>query len=253
MASITLRGTSLMLILLIAFFSCRKEESSSVSKISNPTMPTHIIGDSTCTFDSSLYSMGSVLTSTQMNEYFEIWKSLFMVKNGLDNNTFARYVIKTEKSSNKWREGISFRVDYLIKIDWAIVGCFDELFVYKDSSGTTYNYLNIPKNVFLNKSQIEFNLSHEVYSEISRYNLFKPLAFKNCEEACMAARQQSGYHYLFTHGLSFYVPGMVPRENGDLYLSLYGDIDRSANQCLTGNINIMDGQSHITESPCRIY
>ena len=69
----------------------------------------------------------------------------------------------------------------------------------------------------------------------------------------MHVRNQSGYQYVFSQGLDFYVPGNIPRENGDLYLMLYGDVDISKNKCLRGHINLMTGQYKIEEYPCMVY
>ncbi len=225
-------------LLCIAFFvcSCSKYDDSYI-----------------CDFDTSVQSWGSVIEDSLSDHYFGIWKTLLKEMNNMSEEDYNEHITKTAISSDEWDAGITVVVNYIVNIDWIDIKCQDKFVIRMNSDYSPYQYLNIPRDVFFDQSQIEFNIAHNADSEISMYNLDVRLKYDNCREVCRAAERASGYKEIRPDYVSFYVPGNVPRENGDPYMMMSGTIDESENRCLTGKINLVTGECDINETVCIIY
>lgn len=205
-----------------------------------------------CNFDTSIQSFGTVIDDSLSNYYFQIWKTFLLEKNNMAEDYYSQHITQTAMSSNEWVGGISFRVDYIMNIDWIDIPCHDKFFIKMDSSYDPYQYLNIPRDIFFNQSEIEFNIANNVDSEISTYNLVEKLKYDNCIEVCEAVKKASGYENFSPYQVSYYVPGNLPREDGNPYIMLRGTIDESENRCLKGHINLVTGGCTMRETVCYI-
>ena len=164
---------------------------------------------------------------------------------------FDSHITKYVITSHEWDGGISFRVDYIMHIDWIDIKCHDDFLVKMNSSYDPYESLNIPRDIFFNQNQIESNISLKVDS-ISFYNLIENLKFKDCNELNKAIKKSSGYNEAEIDYATYYVPGNVPRKNGDPYVIIKGTINEKDNECITGNINLNTGECNARKGPCII-
>lgn len=235
---------TLLLSLLFLVSSCKKDLHTPEDCVST---------QSPCTFDTHCESSGSVLTPAQTDEYYEIWKSILMENSSMTEAYFDAHITNFALSSNEWDGGISFRVNYIMHIDWVDIKCSDAFLVNMSSTYESYGHLNIPRDVLLDEDQIKFNIANNVKSEVSTYNLIEELRYSSCDEVYEAAISAAGYEdELSVNRVSYYVPGKLPREDGDPYYLLNGVICSSPNTCLKGYINLVSGETHVVEDHCYI-
>ncbi|WP_109358881.1 hypothetical protein [Brumimicrobium oceani] len=194
--------------------------------------------------------MGNILSQNQQNEYFEIWKSLVMNKSAMSESYFDAHIVDYKISSIAWNAGVSFRIDYQLKIDWMTINCQDEFLVTMNSSYEAFEHLNIPRDVNFDESQIDFNINNMVHSEISSYNLLDQLKYNNCDELKTAIKDSTGYQVAVPDRATYYVPGKLPREDGDPYVLIIGTINNQENKCLKGHINLNTGEWEAWEDVC---
>ena len=205
-----------------------------------------------CNFDTNFTINGNVLSQSQQEKYLEIWKTLFMEKSNMSESYFNKHITKYIITSDKWNAGISFGVNYIMHIDWVDIKCSDAFLVKMNSSYDSYEYLNIPRDVYFDKDQIEFNIDSKVDSEISYFNLLEKLKYKNCTELRTAIIDSSGYEGAKVGRASYYVPGKLPREDGDPYVIITGVVSQQNNKCLRGHINLITGEYKVWEDACLI-
>lgn len=235
----TFKFILLLSIITIAFTACKKDNKKEESSDS-------------CNFNSNITISGNVLTQSQQDNYFDIWKSILMEKSNMTESYFNNHITEYKVSSTEWNAGVSFRIDYIMHIDWIDIRCSDAFLVKMDSSYEAYGYLNIPRDVFFEKSQIESNISSNVESEISSYNLLENLKYNNCTELRTAIIDSSGYNVAEPNNSTYYVPGKIPREDGDPYVTIRGVVDQQNNKCLRGHINLNTGEYEVWEDACVI-
>lgn len=194
----------------------------------------------------------SVLSETQENEYYQIWKSILLENSNMTDEYFNEHITNYTLSSYKWNGGISFKIDYIIRIDWVNIKSSNNFLVKMNSSYDAYRHLNIPRDIFFTKNQIKLNTYSDVHSEVDRHNPVNALKYKNSNEVYEAVVTSSGYNEVSLDYISYYVPGKLPRKDGDPYYILNGTISDSQNRCLTGYINLVTGDSEVWETTCRV-
>jgi hypothetical protein len=206
-----------------------------------------------CNFDTTINMSGNVLSDSQQINYFNIWKAILLKKNSMTEDYYKNHISKQVITSSEWSGGISFRVDYIMHIDWIDIKCSDAFFVKMNSSYTPYGYLNIPRDVFFDQGQIESNITNGANSEISVYNLAGKIKYKDCCELINAMKKNSGYEQAEIDYASYYVPGNVPRENGDPYVMIKGTVNKTENLCLNGHMNLITGECKVWLNACVFY
>ena len=234
-----------LLTLALLINACNKEENDYYKKQNQKN-------NSDCSFDSDITISGNVLTPKQQDDYFKIWKSILMKNSNMTEAYFDKHITKHVITSSERDEGVSFRVDYIMHIDWIDIKCNDNFIVKMNSTYNTYEHLNIPRDIFFNQNQIESNITSNINS-VSIYNLIENLKFKDCQELNKAIKESSGYNEAKTDYATYYVPGNLPRQNGDPYVIIKGILNDKNNECLTGEINLKTGLCNVRKSACRIF
>lgn len=229
------------IILVVAFFALLLNGCNFEDRIINGN----------CKFDSDISTRGNVLTQSQQNFYFNIWKYLLKKENNMTDTYFDNHITKYVISSYKWNAGITFQIDYIMHIDWMDIKCQDNFIVKMNSSYSAFEYLNIPRDIFFNQDQIETNLN-SVVSSISTYNLIETLKYKNCKELKRAIIESSGFSEATPDYPTYYVPGKSPSQDGYPYVIINGVVNENDNECLSGYINLKTGECVVKKSPCLI-
>lgn len=88
------------------------------------------------------------------------------------------------------------------------------------------------------------------YEDLSTKYRFK---YKSFNDAVVALQNAVGTQLAFPDRIDFYVPGKVPREDGDPYFIFDSVIDITKNDCLTGYMNLVTGETKSWSDSCRIY
>jgi hypothetical protein len=204
-----------------------------------------------CHFNIDLGTSESVIPDDQLLEYYEIWKSIMLVQSEMSVDYFNDHITDYRLSSTEWSGGISFKITYILTIDWVDIRCSDEFLVKMNASYDAFTHLDIPRDVFLSKEEIEFNIANEVHSDVSRYQTIETLKYSNCAEVFAAVNETENTNITLDY-VTYYVPGKLPREDGDPYYMLSGNVCGNKNECWSGYINLVTGEKEIWKDACII-
>jgi hypothetical protein len=183
--------------------------------------------------------------------YKGMWKAKFMVRNGIDEDYFDRHVSSVWTSSNCWSNGITFTVNYRMTIDWAVVDRADKIVVMLYSSSNAYQYLDIPRDVFLDDGEVDLILDNRVFdSSVGPVLPLEHLPYANCSEAVLAFQDSTESSDILPTHIAYYVPGKVPREDGYPYFIGRGEVDLEENICIKGHFNLFTGDSDAWFDAC---
>jgi hypothetical protein len=220
----------IILLVLIFAFSCKKDKSNSNQAPNNVCM------------DSST-------TAT----YLDFWKSEFLIRDTMTSAYFNSHISQIKASANCYNSGISFRVDYKVTIDWAVIDDYNQFIVELYSSEPAYQYLNIPRDQFLGTSVLQTILNNSVEgSYIGYVKSITSLPYSSNAIAIQAFQDSVGSSVILPQSISYYVPGKLPHKDGYPYFLGFGTINDSLNQCIEGYFNLVTGQSHSDTTVCRI-
>lgn len=233
------------LALIILFISC-SEEGNNVKK-------DELTLDSSCEFlkDTVIKDFGSVLSQSQDSFYYGVWKSELLVRNGIESSYFDQHFQNIHLSSKEWKNGITFRVDYLFNFDWLKFKVTDQFLIKLNSSFTAYQYLNIPRDILLDAEWTTFNIRNDInYTGTCKINKIDRLLYKSCKEAYQSFKDSSGYDVIYPERISLYVPGKLPRIDGYPYFIGSGIIDSTTYDCVKGYFNLVNGTFEVWEDYC---
>lgn len=87
---------------------------------------------------------------------------------------------------------------------------------------------------------------------MSRIKPIEKLRFSSYQDAVAALNQAAHTDKINATRFAYYVPGNLPRINGDPYLLGDGVIDCSQNSCVSGNLNLSTGEVKVSRQPCVI-
>jgi hypothetical protein len=184
-------------------------------------------------------------------EYFDVWKSEFMARNGISEDYFADHISWIWTSTNCWNSGISFYVNYRITVDWAVIDRSDQFVVWLHASERAYQHLNIPRDQFLNLDQLRNMLDNRVFgSSVGPVVPLENLAHETCLDAVGAFQDSTESPEMLPTRIAYYVPGKIPREDGYPYFIGRGTIDEEANECIVGYYNLVSGAFEVRSSSC---
>ena len=143
---------------------------------------------------------------------------------------------------------------YILHKDWVRFVYSDQFIVKFNPNDTAYPQLSSLKGIFLDERMLDTTIPIIKSNENTyRFNLKSTLRYKTCEDACLALRKKSNQKTLKFSRLSFYVPGKLPRTDGDIYLFAFGVIDEPNNKCTDGYINLFNEKFSSEQGACRIF
>ena len=185
--------------------------------------------------------------------YFKIWKNLFLTRNQISEDYYNSHLEIISCTIRKWDSGISFYLSYIMHIDWADIEGDDNFLVLLNSSATEYQHLNIPRDVYLTEREITVILDNRVYgSSIGKVNPVENLLYTDYEQAVSAFQTAVNCDKIFPQRLAYYVPGKLPRIDGDPYFIGFGTLDSLNNRCIDGYFNLITGIGSAHETVCII-
>jgi hypothetical protein len=185
--------------------------------------------------------------------YFKIWKDLFMSRNQISQDYYDTHLEITSREIFHWQSGISFRLYYKLHIDWAEIQGVDDFLIVFFSTESGYQHLSIRRDVYLTKAEIEIVLDNHVFSScIGPVNPVKNLLFTSYDQAVAAFQATVNCAKIFPQQTAYYVPGKLPRIDGDPYFIGLGTLDSLNNRCISGYFNLMTGIGLAHETVCVI-
>jgi len=191
----------------------------------------------------------NLCTDSLTVKYLKIWKELFIQRNNLtgafcDKHVEIEYSERSAPAVGDWNDGTSFGICYSIKIDWATAYVCDNFII--NINNTLYPALNVPRNVYLNKAEIEKVLNMQAFSsEITKLTLDEKLKFKSLEDAINFAIQQAKVSTLnlTTNGV------FIDRTTGHISLQTV-ESHYEINKCIFVTLDLINGQINVVENVC---
>jgi hypothetical protein len=180
--------------------------------------------------------------------YLKIWKEIFREKNKLTESYFREHIEVLNSGIHEWNDGISFRVGYTIKVDWAITYNEDPFIIKIEKNNTLYPSLNLPRDTYLEKGDILLAVDGRAFgSNIIILSNYKKLKFDSFSTALnhLIARAQvntlcSGWMY-------------IDRYTGNFILEAWAEFVNEDNNCIQGKIDLYTGETFVNETACRIF
>ena len=180
-------------------------------------------------------------------EYRNIWKEIFIEKNGLTEQYFSDHINIVNSHINDWNDGISISIGYTVKIDWAFVYTSD-YFIIKIKEGTMlYPSLNVPRGVFLTKENIKTVIAARAFSsEIIKLTPNEILKFNSKDNAFNFLIKQAKVSTLCLNKI------YIDKVTGHISLKAWAEYDNEWNRCIEANLDLINEEAEIRDNPCWI-
>jgi hypothetical protein len=197
---------------------------------------------------------GTLCQSDTCQTYFSIWKELFLSRNQMSPDYFDNHITPCNTNIDKWDDGISFRIYYKVKIDWAEVLMGDQFIIWlSPSTSGLYPSLSLPRDTLLTKEQINTSFSLLAFSSsMNVISSINELKYHSNAEAMTALIRGSGVDTLCTSDLYYNPPNLGLAPSGQPYLRAYGILNWNENKCITGQLNLYTGEVKTTFNQCMI-
>lgn len=189
--------------------------------------------------------------SATCNQYFLVWKSLFMQRNNMTEKYFDKHIFPYKTLVNSWVDGESFSVQYQVRIDWMVCHTADNFIIKANSE--LYPALNIPRYTYLN--QAEINAAIDAYAFSSDMNVIQSidhLYFGSPKKTVQFAQDQASNNSVHFSDYRFYQAKPVFTPNGHPYMHCFGTVDEDQNQCVEVIINLHTGTSEVINGSCSV-
>jgi len=226
-----------ILICLLAFLiSCHKENQERIVTCNQPPDFTPMNDFHNC----------SQCMSDTCNKYEMIWKELFMEKNNLSESYFNEHIILCSTSITQWEENITFNICYKVRIDWVSVRKCDQFIVKIAEGNNLYASVGLPRDEFLSKEYVRSAITHHAFS--SRMDTLSnedDLRFNSMETALDQLILDSKVDtmcacYVYINDL------------GHITLEAYAEYKNEYNSCISGSIDLINGNTKHSDTPCWI-
>jgi hypothetical protein len=167
---------------------------------------------------------------------------------------FDNHITPCNTNIDKWDDGISFRIYYKVKIDWAEVLMGDQFIIWlSPSTSGLYPSLSLPRDTLLTKEQINTSFSLLAFSSsMNVISSINELKYHSNAEAMTALIRGSGVDTLCTSDLYYNPPNLGLAPSGQPYLRAYGILNWNENKCITGQLNLYTGEVKTTFNQCMI-
>lgn len=191
--------------------------------------------------------------SENCTKYFNIWKELFISRNQLTEEYFDKHVTPTFSEIDSWDDGQSFRVEYEIKIDWAVANESDQFIIWLDPSTTgLIPSIPLPRNAYLSKSQINSLLDTFGFSSgMHEIAMIEHLKYSSRKDAIAVLEDVTGINDLPDGQINYEEPSFNECL-GHPFLGTGAEINRVNNECMSCKIDLVTGETEVRYEPCWI-
>lgn len=193
-------------------------------------------------------------SSKECQDYFSIWKTLFISRNQISESYFDDHIYPFRTQIDRTNDGQFFRVDYKIKIDWAESNLSDQFAIWLDpSTAGLYPSIPAPRSKFLTKDQIGEMVNIFAFnSTIQKVSAVEHLKYGSRKDALNELRVASGISDLGDGEVFYISPGFF-EDPGHPLLRVKATINQSENRCMQGILNLVTGECEIRETACIVY
>ena len=186
-------------------------------------------------------------------KYYKIWKKIFMKENGITEEYFEKHIQLIKKEIHTWNDGESFRVCYDIIIDWMKCKRCDQFIIKIDASNKLWD-LKVKRGDYLNEEEINKALAIGVFSSgITAVMPIEHLKYPTSEAALQTIQDTTRNKTMKFRDFRFENKKRSFAPNGHPYFISYGEIDRKANKCQYGSLDLVTGDIEVRETLCVKY
>ena len=229
----------ILAVLLVTMYSCNKEIVKQKRIVECTQLGDYAYLDN--------YNFGLPCISDSCKAYQAIWKELFLEKNNINQDYFDNHIVLCNSSIDTWNDGISFRICYKIKIDWAIAYNCDQFIIKINGNNGIYPTLNLPRNVYLSKSDISKAINfHAFSSDLINLSNIELLKFNSLDNALQKLITDSKVNTLCSNRI------FVDNISGHIMLEAHATYINEFNSCITGTIDLINGNTVVMDVPCWI-
>lgn len=182
------------------------------------------------------------ISSELKAKYFPIWKEVFLNKNDMIEDYFAKHIVIENISQQEWNEGESMYIRYLVNIGWSS-SRLDDKVLLRPKGGLYFTQDQVKQNLLTDKGDALYQ------NQVSRIiplettppfeDIVKSLKFK-CHQSLSAGETR------VEQGLN--------RGYGELHLYAEGVVDERKNICKSATVRVKDVEIlSCLDTPCRIY
>ncbi len=155
--------------------------------------------------------------------YRPIWEESFRKRNNFTSEEFATMIAIRSEEIMRGDSSHYYRVDYTLKRDWVEIRCHDQVLVFMKSEADMYRHLNIPRDKWFSAEDFAMAIDKRLdNTETTTVSTIKALAFSSLEAAKKEVTDKTGIVHFIQAEVAFYVPGKLPRTDGDPYLLFIG-------------------------------
>ena len=233
------KSTTIFILMLSLLFSCIKIEEKQIR-------------NTTCTKTSDYaylddYVKGSPCTDSLCVLYQNIWKQIFMEKNGLTDDYFNKHITLYGSGIGDWDEGTSFSICYEVTVDWAIAYTCDQFIIKINEGNNLYPSLNLPRGTYLTKEKIMAAVDGYAFSsEIIKLSNAETLKFDSMDNAIKILAEKANVNMLCPLEIR------IDKSTGELILEAWTQLDYKNNKCVQAIANLMNGETSTVDTPCYI-
>lgn len=155
--------------------------------------------------------------------YEPIWNEAFKKQNGFSDVEFKKNISVTNKSIMHSDNQKYICLKYVQQIDWLSIPCYDQIMIYMSSKEDSYRHIPLPRGVFFSPADIDLAIQKRVdATALTKVQKTGKLAYSSLEEAKTEVKKKTGITSFFSEEVSFFVPGKLPRVDGDPYFIFKG-------------------------------
>ena len=228
---------ALVLLVLFVFSSCDKEKQIRTTTCNQPVDYEYLEN----------YKVDTMCSSDLCIEYFNIWKDLIKEKNNLSQDFIDTHIEYCYSEINSWADGISFRICYKFKVDWAIAYNCDQFIIKIHADNTHYPTLDLPRDTYLTKEKVKIAVDNRAFSsDIIKMSSIDKIKYTTMDNALQDLIGYSGVNQLCLNMIT------INDDNGDLILEASAQYENEENSCVIGTIDLITGDKEVKDTPCWI-
>lgn len=197
--------------------------------------------------DSTKNNTDSLCNNDLCANYQTIWKNLIVETNNLSTSYFDNHIEMCQSNISEWNDGLSFTICYKVKLNWAIAYKCDQFIIKIKNENSLYPTLNLPRDSYLSKEQVQIAVNNRAFSsEILKLSNNEALKFKSMSIALSLLIENAKVNTLCFNGID------IDKTTGNLMLCASAQYENEINNCIQAKIDLVTGESFVTESPCFI-
>ncbi len=166
---------------------------------------------------------GSLDEATLLSRYRQIWQAEFQRRNQFSADVFAASVAIDREEIMRTDSGNYYWVVYFVRGGWVSIKAVDQLMVFRKSSAGAHRTLSLPLDTWFSAEQVAQAVDARWdASEMTRVSPIGQLAYASLDAAKAEISKKTGITQFIDTEAVFYVPGKLPRSDGDPYLLFTG-------------------------------